>query len=388
MTFLIIDGERYALALGETTLGGRDDEVLRDSPLGAQPPFAVVRSDAEGASIRALSLNLPVFVGDERLGPHPRALRHGDYLTVGALTIHVGDLDKAGGTDHVDGVTDAEVARHASLPSADPTAPTGGCLTALSDGRMYAIPATGLSIGRDPDCAVVLTSRRVSRRHARVVPGLLGYSLVDESTNGSTVNGAWLAGTTVLSQGDVISIGDAAFRFSADTATYEPDPALFAAPQVPLQPSATASPGPTMPDTETVPRAKRPTVAAKPSALPLATLEVISGAPAAGSIFRVERAVVQIGRNADNDIRLVDPGVSGAHATLMQRGDVWQILDLGSRNGTFVEAQRITECVLRGVCQIRIGTVLLLFRPLRSGAADSMGTLGVIGLTDAPVNSK
>ncbi len=141
---------------------------------------------------------------------------------------------------------------------------TGGRLTALSDGRTYPVPDAGLLIGRAPDCDVVLASIRASRRHARVVPGVLGYSLVDTSTNGVVVNGARVDGTVVLNQGDIIGIGEQAFRFSADAASGEPDRSIFVAASAPPRPTAPVPVLPTVP-TVTTPRAKRP---AAPSVKP------------------------------------------------------------------------------------------------------------------------
>jgi pSer/pThr/pTyr-binding forkhead associated (FHA) protein len=140
---------------------------------------------------------------------------------------------------------------------------TGGRLTALSDGRAYPIPAAGLVIGRHPSCDVVLASLRASRRHARVVPGpdaACGaspddYVLLDESTNGVVVNGVRVDGRIVLKPGDIIGIGETAFRFGTDAESREPDRSIFAG--APPRPTAPEPVSPTVP-TETTPRAKRP----------------------------------------------------------------------------------------------------------------------------------
>jgi pSer/pThr/pTyr-binding forkhead associated (FHA) protein len=132
-----------------------------------------------------------------------------------------------------------------------------GRLTALSDGRVYSIPTTGLLIGRHPSCDVVLASLRASRRHARVVPSDDGYALLDESTNGVVVNGVRVDGRIVLKQGDIIGIGETAFRFSSDAERSAPDRSIFAGTAAPLRPPAPEPVSPTVP-TETTPRAKRP----------------------------------------------------------------------------------------------------------------------------------
>jgi pSer/pThr/pTyr-binding forkhead associated (FHA) protein len=132
-----------------------------------------------------------------------------------------------------------------------------GRLTALSDGRAYPIPAGGLVIGRQADCDVVLASLRASRRHARVVPGPDGYTLLDESANGVVVNGVRIDGRIVLKQGDIIGIGEAAFRFNSDAERKEPDRSIFAGTPARPRPAAPEPAGPTVP-TQSTPRAKRP----------------------------------------------------------------------------------------------------------------------------------
>jgi len=48
-----------------------------------------------------------------------------------------------------------------------------------------------------------------------------------------------------------------------------------------------------------------------------------------------------IGRSPAADLVLAEKNVSGQHAALEWTGALWQILDLGSRNGTYVDNQRI-----------------------------------------------
>jgi DNA-binding response OmpR family regulator len=64
-----------------------------------------------------------------------------------------------------------------------------------------------LVIGRDPDCAVCLPDRQVSRRHATVHRTASGYQVADEgSKNGTWLNGVPVTGPTRLADGDEISI--------------------------------------------------------------------------------------------------------------------------------------------------------------------------------------
>lgn len=53
------------------------------------------------------------------------------------------------------------------------------------------------------------------------------------------------------------------------------------------------------------------------------------------------RSRVLIGRSAACDLRVDDPRVSSEHASLQWTGAVWEVRDLGSKNGTFVGERRL-----------------------------------------------
>ncbi len=70
-----------------------------------------------------------------------------------------------------------------------------------------------------------------------------------------------------------------------------------------------------------------------------------------------------VGRLERNDISLVDDSVSRLHALLEARSGSWCIRDLSSRNGTFVNGERlVTERVLRDNDELRLGASRLIFR--------------------------
>lgn len=68
--------------------------------------------------------------------------------------------------------------------------------------------------------------------------------------------------------------------------------------------------------------------------------------------------VVRIGRAPDNDIALDahhDREASGYHAELRREGNAWIVVDLGSRNGTFVSGTRIDRRVLQSGDEVALG---------------------------------
>jgi hypothetical protein len=63
-----------------------------------------------------------------------------------------------------------------------------------------------------------------------------------------------------------------------------------------------------------------------------------------------------LGRHPDNTLQISDPTVSMRHCAIEQRGERFVVWDLGSRNGTLVNGQRVeSERVLRHGDVIRIG---------------------------------
>jgi hypothetical protein len=92
--------------------------------------------------------------------------------------------------------------------------------------------------------------------------------------------------------------------------------------------------------------------------IPRARLTLAEAPPADGPIGRVvplDRPLL-IGRRPDCDIVLRDDAVSGHHARVAWDGDAWQVEDLLSTNGTFLNGDRVHAPVpLHAGDAVRIG---------------------------------
>lgn len=64
-----------------------------------------------------------------------------------------------------------------------------------------------------------------------------------------------------------------------------------------------------------------------------------------------------LGRSADNTIALPDETVSSRHSRLVHRRGGWEIHDLGSRNGTFVNGRQVTKARLSYGDVVSLGSV-------------------------------
>ncbi|WP_037607059.1 ABC transporter ATP-binding protein/permease [Streptacidiphilus rugosus] len=165
-------------------------------------------------------------------------------------------------------------------------------------------PNRSYHIGRDPQSDVVLADPRVSWHHAVLHVELDHWTLDDV---GST-NGTWTEGHRVrhldVGPGTTLRFGDAADGAWASLA---------------------ALPEPTR-------------VTERPSAL-----TAITGSSRQPTrILRTPQHTLRIGRAADNDLVVDDLVVSRHHAELHRDGGRFEIVDLGSHNGTFLDGQPVT----------------------------------------------
>lgn len=58
-------------------------------------------------------------------------------------------------------------------------------------------------------------------------------------------------------------------------------------------------------------------------------------------VLHLPTPVIRVGRHPDNEVVLIDPYVSSAHALILHVGDTLVVRDLRSRNGTWINDQRL-----------------------------------------------
>jgi pSer/pThr/pTyr-binding forkhead associated (FHA) protein len=89
--------------------------------------------------------------------------------------------------------------------------------------------------------------------------------------------------------------------------------------------------------------------------------------PSGRELIPLDGQRVTLGKASTNAVSLEhDETVSRLHAVLENLGFAWSIRDLGSRNGTYLNGERITaERVLRSGDEVRVGKSRLLFWEVR-----------------------
>lgn len=75
----------------------------------------------------------------------------------------------------------------------------------------------------------------------------------------------------------------------------------------------------------------------------------------------VSEGFIDIGRESDNDIQLLDESVSRHHCKISNMPSVCSIEDLNSSNGTFINGKRIVSASLKHGDEIRLGNCVLRF---------------------------
>lgn len=111
--------------------------------------------------------------------------------------------------------------------------------------------------------------------------------------------------------------------------------------------------------------AGRPARAAKPSRRRRGapTHVLVVGGVNEGVRAELNQEVLLIGRGPDAAIRLDDDYVSTRHARIAQNGSEWFVEDLGSTNGTYIGANRVTQPTTIGPgLQVRVGKTILELR--------------------------
>jgi len=211
---------------------------------------------------------------------------------------------------------------------------TAGAVLHISESgveRDVVLGRQSYTVGRAADNDIVLLSRFVSGRHARIEPVGQGHRIIDVGSRNGLLFAGQRIGERELADGDVIRIGDPATG-NFVSLTYH-NAAV-----------ATAT-----------------SLRTAPSRFPLDPAD-----PA-----------ITIGR-VGCDIVLDNPQVSRFHAQIDRTADGVVLRDMGSTNGTFVNGQRVTTpVILKAGDVIQIGAFKLVYNVSSLDRYDQQGALRI-----------
>jgi pSer/pThr/pTyr-binding forkhead associated (FHA) protein len=355
MPHIRLDDKEIELSTGELRIGSGDDAQVRLDAGPEKGTLAIIIVDSIGTpTVRRASAGATILVNGVALGAEPAPLLHGDRIEVAGRQLRFSDDRKAGSTVLMPALGSA--AAPVRAPSRGRPGVSGGRLVSLVDGREYVVPSSGLRIGRDAASDVVVPGTDVSRHHAELSVGPLGYVVRDASTNGVFVNGERTGGAQPLRGGDIIRIGTEEFRFHADPAESRPAERAESSP------------------------ARQAGAVVSREAPALATLEVVNEGAARGKVYPIRAALAHIGRGEHNDVIVADDSVSDSHAKIQRRESGWFVVDMNSTNGTYVAGERVRgERALGGVAAVRFGGVKVIFRSEPQIVDADGGTRVIVG---------
>jgi pSer/pThr/pTyr-binding forkhead associated (FHA) protein len=88
---------------------------------------------------------------------------------------------------------------------------------------------------------------------------------------------------------------------------------------------------------------------------------VVTRGPNSGSRYALDEPLVTAGRHPESIIFLDDITVSRRHAEVRQVEGGYQVADVGSLNGTYLNRERVESAMLADGDELQIGTFKLLF---------------------------
>ena len=94
---------------------------------------------------------------------------------------------------------------------------------------------------------------------------------------------------------------------------------------------------------------------------PGTALLIVLRGPNTGARFLLDAEEVSSGRHPSSDIFLDDVTVSRRHAVFARSGDSYEVRDVGSLNGTYVNRERIDQQALEPGDEVQIGKFRLVY---------------------------
>lgn len=236
-----------------------------------------------------------------------------------------------------------------------------------------------ISVGRSAECHLPLEHPGVSRTHAYLYVSEDQMVLEDAGSSvGTVVDGFRIEEPVFVSPGQVIQIGP----FTLEVGSPEDLPE--ASPPGPVDDAPTGEVAAEEPSVVlAAPEAKASAAAAEAEARSAAKIKGLKLVGLSGLMAGTEIPLhwsdeIDVGRDAELEIPVLDPTVSRRHARLTRKGATLQIIDLRSSNGTFVNGERIKRRESHLGDRIRFGEVAFELQAitaaeLAAGAAAARG---------------
>ena len=232
-------------------------------------------------------------------------------------------------------------------------------------GQIQEFSEPEISIGRHPSCHVQFPKdlSLISRQHARIVREGNRFKLVDQSANGTILNGKQVK-EAFLKDGDILLFADGGPKVSFLTKLGESPADL---PQVAEIPAVQmAPPRPSQPQTPPPPLSLPPEVPAAEMKIERTQMPLIIQY---GPTLRTFKELpVTIGRNPACDFSIDHPGLLDHHAQFIFSQGQYGIKDLTGKNQVTIDGSPVNfQAALHPECRISLSSSGPSFRFLGAG---------------------
>jgi hypothetical protein len=106
---------------------------------------------------------------------------------------------------------------------------------------------------------------------------------------------------------------------------------------------------------------------AEEEALEAVAMLVVQKGAKRGSRIALDEDLITVGRHPESDIFLDDVTVSRRHAELRKVGAGFEVVDVGSLNGTYVNKDRVEQALLSNGDELQVGKFKLVYVSLGLG---------------------
>ncbi|MFO1518542.1 MAG: FHA domain-containing protein [bacterium] len=219
--------------------------------------------------------------------------------------------------------------------------------TKTHEEQVFNLPQDTITLGRTSVCDVELPDKSISRKHAEIVKEGDDYFLIDlKSGNGTFLNGKKIRPIEkhLIRHNDIIKIEYFEVHFAL---------------------AEEAANKPVEEDTDTdiieVKMIKKVLKALNKDSAP--SLEVLNGVAEGKKIlFTDDLQEIDIGRDPQCVLPIDEAVISRRHAKLTRKWGGVVLVDLNSRNGCYVNNEKVQERQLRDGDKLMLGTIKLLYR--------------------------
>jgi ABC-type multidrug transport system ATPase subunit/pSer/pThr/pTyr-binding forkhead associated (FHA) protein len=260
------------------------------------------------------------FLNDERIS-EAKLLRDGDHVSFGRL-VAMRFHGPAGGATQVRSLPKEQptspptTIEEAAPRTVEPRLPTLSVTVSGVAEQTYELSKAQVTIGRNPDNDIVLSSPIVSRYHARLrkINGDYQIEISPQAGNPVIFKDRPLAGPQRLSAGDQLRIGKSGSEHVVILSYQSAAPAPMPASRQPSAPPAVPDDGTVIAEDFVMPETTAPP-----------ELHVaVAGDPA--KTFRLQKATLTLGRSPDNDIVIDSRIVSRFHARIARQDGGYHII--------------------------------------------------------------